>query len=89
MTSVAALFDFGELFMRKVDNLGRIVIPKELRTKYGLFAGGDITFEDNGDGVLVKSCEGLCRICGGFPDGGLSVPLCKWCVQKISKELEK
>ena len=75
--------------MRKVDNLGRIVIPKELRKKYGLTEGADITFEDNGDGVLVKSCDGLCRICGGFPDGGLSVPLCKRCVQKISKELEK
>ena len=40
--------------MRKVDTLGRIVIPKELRMKYGLTEGADITFEDNGEGVLVS-----------------------------------
>ena len=73
--------------MRKVDNLGRIVIPKELRKKYGLTEGADITFEDNGDGVLVKSCEGLCRICGvAIEEGEGKFPLCKSCIEKISKE---
>ena len=37
--------------MRKVDNLGRIVIPKELRKKYGLEVGAELSFEDSGDGI--------------------------------------
>ena len=77
-----------EIYMRKVDNLGRIVIPKELRIKYGMTEGSDITFEDNGDGVLVKGCNGLCRICGNLLDGELSVPLCKSCIEALTREVE-
>jgi len=33
--------------MRKVDKEGRIVIPKELREKYGLLVGSDVKIVDN------------------------------------------
>jgi len=71
--------------MRKVDNLGRIVIPKELRTKYGLFLGVDLVFEDSGDGILVKAAEGGCRICGGKSEQASQLPLCALCIEKIKK----
>jgi len=89
VTPVAALFDFGVFDMRKVDNLGRIVIPKELRKKYGLKEGADITFEEFGSGILVKACEGLCRLCGiEIRDDEGDIPLCKSCVDRIVKEYE-
>ena len=72
--------------MRKVDNLGRIVIPKELRTKYGLTDGADITFEDLGVGILVKACDGLCRLCGNPVESESETPLCRICIEKILKE---
>ena len=37
--------------MKKVDKLGRIVIPLSLRKKYGLTEGADVEFLDGGDGV--------------------------------------
>ena len=73
--------------MRKVDNLGRIVIPKELRMKHGLTEGADITFEDFGAGILVKACDGLCRLCGApLGDGESEIPLCEPCIARIVKE---
>ncbi len=73
--------------MRKVDNLGRIVIPKELRMKYGLTEGADITFEDFEVGILVKACDGLCRICGVvIEQDEVEIPLCKSCIERIVKE---
>ena len=87
VTPVAALFDFLGGNMRKVDNLGRIVIPKELRNKYGLTEGADITFEDSGNGVLVKGCDGMCRICGiKIEDDEVKIPLCNNCIEKIVTE---
>ena len=84
--SVVALFVFKESFMRKVDNLGRIVIPKELRTKYGLVEEAEITFEDSGDGILVKPSVGLCRLCGEFlGEVNSEFLLCKRCIEKVKK----
>ena len=51
--------------MKKVDNLGRILIPKELRAKYGLNEGAEIEFLDVGEGVAVRALDPLCRICRG------------------------
>ena len=45
--------------MRKVDDLGRIVIPMELRKKYGLSKGVEIEFLDNGDGITVKALRAV------------------------------
>ena len=72
--------------MRKVDNLGRIVIPKELRRKYGLIDGANISFEDSGDGILVRPSEGLCRICGTHLPSDTKIPLCFECVRKVIRE---
>ena len=68
--------------MRKVDKLGRIVIPKELRDKYGLLEGSDIHFEDNGSGIVVKA-ESVCRICNQSIPRDSLFPLCENCITAI------
>lgn len=40
--------------MKKIDNLGRIVIPKSLRIKYNIKNGDDLEIADNKDGILIK-----------------------------------
>ena len=40
--------------MKKVDRLGRIVVPIELRQKYGMTEGKEVEILDSGDGVTVK-----------------------------------
>ncbi len=72
--------------MRKVDNLGRIVISKELRTKYGLFEGANIEFEDSGDGITVRASENLCKLCDKRLEKDAELPLCEECIKKIVSE---
>ena len=69
--------------MRKIDNLGRIVIPKELREKYGLHEGADIDFTDSGNGILVKALINQCKICQNQLQESSDFPLCEECAKKL------
>ena len=39
--------------MRKLDSLGRICIPKEIRMNYNINEGTDLQIIDNGNGILI------------------------------------
>ena len=72
--------------MRKVDNLGRIVIPKELRKKYGLEVEAELSFEDSGDGILVKVSKNVCKLCGELlSESTYEILLCKRYIEKIKE----
>ena len=71
--------------MRKVDELGRVVIPVELRHKYGLSARAAVEFFDGGDGVMVRAFEPLCRICRGKLSNEVPFLLCDSCVAAVVK----
>ena len=75
--------------MRKVDDLGRIVIHKELRKKYGLLEGTDIEFIDGGDGVTVKASSHICMVCKRPVPVNISLPICRDCVMKGYEEYGK
>ena len=75
--------------MRKVDKLGRIVIPQALRKKYGLTEGAAIEFIDIGEGITLKLAEPLCYICHNKITDDINFPLCKSCMKKIAKDLTK
>lgn len=72
--------------MRKVDKLGRIVIPLELRKKYGLIEGTAIEFLDVGEGVTVKPSEPFCKVCRTKIPSDASFPLCESCIAKAIKK---
>ena len=75
--------------MKKVDKLGRIVIPQQLREKYGLTEGKEIDFFDAGDGITVKPQEALCKICRCKIKSNLVVPLCESCIEKVVKNYNR
>ena len=43
--------------IRKVDKLGRITIPIELRKFYGFEVGKEVSIIDTDDGVLISNPE--------------------------------
>ena len=72
--------------MRKIDKLGRIVIPRALRKKYGLDEGVGIEFSDDGDGIIIRADEHFCRLClTEIPDGA-HLPLCESCIERAASE---
>lgn len=40
---------------RKIDNLGRISIPKEMRDKIGLANGDEVKLESSGDKIILSN----------------------------------
>ncbi len=53
--------------VRKIDHLGRIVIPVEIRRVFGIVPGDDldIALSSDGVGITVTKVENTCTICAG------------------------
>lgn len=54
--------------IRKVDELGRIVIPMELRNKLKIQEKDPIEIYVDGSSVVLKKVEEACIFCGGKKD---------------------
>ena len=50
--------------IRKADELGRIVIPKEMRTKMNISSSDPIEIYVEGDKIILKKYESTCLFCG-------------------------
>lgn len=71
--------------VRRIDDLGRVVIPKELRTSLSIALGDPLEiFADEG-GMYLRKYRPGCTFCGGMDKlvefGGTKV--CKDCASKI------
>ena len=74
--------------VRTVDELGRLVIPKELRRLLGLKEGKDsfeIFIDDNKNVILRKYIPG-CIVCGYIENlkDVNGIKLCKNCIEKFN-----
>ena len=49
---------------RKVDELGRIVLPVELRRQFTIRAGDELEIAVEGDSILLRKIEARCVFCG-------------------------
>ena len=79
--------------VRKVDDLGRIVLPMELRRIYHIDCKDPIEIYTDDDKIILKKYSKTCMICGEISQENL-VPcdeegkyLCKRCIKKLSKEV--
>jgi antitoxin PrlF len=59
----------------KVGAKGQVVIPKELREKAGLHPGSEVTFELEGDRVVVAAGDSGHRLGGRFARSGMAARL--------------
>lgn len=73
--------------IRKVDELGRIVIPKELRKSMSISEGDPLEIFTDNDTIILKKYEPFCTFCGSsdmlFTFGGKNV--CASCAKKIQR----
>ena len=76
--------------IRRMDDLGRIVIPKELRDSLDIRATDRMEFWMTDEGMVLRKAEERCAVCGGVHGDMLDVDgmkLCRVCARKISKKL--
>ncbi len=71
--------------IRKVDELGRIVIPKELRKSMDIKETDPMEIFTDGDSIILKKYTPFCAFCGSSQSlvsfGGKNI--CSECAKKI------
>jgi transcriptional pleiotropic regulator of transition state genes len=50
--------------VRKIDELGRIVLPSELRRVFGIHEGDELEISVDGERVILQKRQDLCLFCG-------------------------
>ena len=75
--------------IRKVDELGRIVIPIEIRNQFNITEKDQMEIYVEGSNIILKKYELNCIFCGSNKD--LQVysekPICEKCCENIKKTL--
>ena len=77
--------------VRKVDELGRVVIPIELRNKFDIKIKDPIEIFVESNSIVLRKYEPNCIFCGSTKDlvehnGKL---VCKKCIEKLDKAANK
>lgn len=75
---------------RKVDDLGRVVIPAEIRKAFGIREGDHLDIAVDGDHIVLTRCEDSCTFCRSTTDlkefrGRL---VCEGCTREMAGEPE-
>lgn len=71
--------------VRRVDDLGRIVIPMELRRTLGINVKDPMAILVDGDRIILQKHQDVCSICGS-PEDISQVkdrPVCADCIENI------
>ena len=73
--------------VRKVDELGRIVLPIETRKRLELAAGDGVEIFVEKDRVILKKYEPSCLFCGDADDviTYKDKKICKACLEELKK----
>ena len=76
--------------VRKVDELGRIVLPIETRRRLELEAGDGVEIFVEKDRVILKKYEPACLFCGDADDVMIyrDKRICKKCLQELKIEAD-
>lgn len=75
--------------VRKVDELGRIVIPIELRRTMGIEEKDALEIYVDNEKIILKKYEPACIFCGNAENvvNYKGKNLCKLCLDEISKQI--
>lgn len=74
--------------IRKVDELGRIVLPKEMRTTFDIKERDPLEIYVDGDSIILKKYNPTCIFCGNSDTVYLHAGknICEECLQELKKK---
>lgn len=75
--------------VRKVDELGRVVLPIELRNKFDIKVKDPIEIFVDGNSIVLKKYESNCIFCGSSKNliTHNDKLICEKCAEKIGKKI--
>jgi transcriptional pleiotropic regulator of transition state genes len=72
--------------VRKIDDLGRIVVPAETRRLFNIHEGDELAISVENGGIVLRKLDAICVFCEG--DEGVTDfegrGVCKTCRDRIS-----
>ena len=73
--------------VRRVDDLGRIVIPMELRRTLGINVKDPMAIFVEDDKIILEKHRDVCALCGSNENVSefKNRPICSTCVEEIKK----
>ncbi len=77
--------------VRRVDDLGRVVIPKELRRTFGINVRDPMEIFVDGEKIVLAKFNPGCALCGSnkdlssFRTKGETKRVCAACIKRLSK----
>jgi len=71
--------------IKKIDNLGRVVVPKGYRQMLGLKPGDPLDFDVEGGAITISPHHDGCVFCGGpnISTVFLRKSICRDCLERI------
>lgn len=74
--------------VRKLDQLGRIVLPKELRDVLGIQKADSIEVFTEGDSIILRKYTPGCVFCGETADNVLlnGKRVCRQCIAEMTRK---
>ena len=74
--------------VRQIDELGRIVVPKEIRKKMYIESGDPLEIFVDGDHILLAKYAPTCIFCGGTENVSLfkDKKICERCRAELAAE---
>ena len=70
-------------FVRKLDNMGRIVLPAEYRKKIGIDDLAEVRIAEEDGKIIIEKLTPNCKLCGAEEDIDNEMKICKACIEKI------
>ena len=77
--------------VRKLDHLGRVVLPKELRNTLGIEEGQSLEIYIEGETIMLKKYNPGCNCCGEIKIKATvqGIKLCEKCINDFNKAREE
>lgn len=75
--------------IKTVDEFGRILIPKYIRSQFGIKPGDTLYYEVDADRIILRRPIEKCIFCEDAQnvEQVMGRPVCKNCVEKIKNEI--
>ena len=74
--------------VRNLDQLGRLVIPKETRRVFNLNGGDPVEIFTDGDEIILKKYNPGCHCCGNMENikEYKGIKICKKCLNELNNK---
>ena len=71
------------MLKRKMDQLGRIVIPANVRDELGINEKTELCACVENGALVLRPADTVCRVCGARVETGREMPLCDDCISQV------